>query len=249
METVSVIRSQVRKLNIVICDDESEQIENMIRILNMIESDIEFCIDSFTSAKELLNTLEQQGKRMPDIIFSDIQMPEVDGITFGKLLHKIAPESFLVFTTAYAEYAIQGYEARAFRYLLKPILRENIDEIIQKVLVEMSIRYKLLIREGEEYIIPLKDVLYLSAEDKYTVIYTDKGYHVTRISLAEYEKMLDRYGFYRIHRKYIVNTFHHLAMGNGKITLSNGKGLPISRRKKDLYYEHIMKRLEKELIK
>lgn len=252
MEHVSVIHSQVQELDIVICDDEAEQLEQIEEILKMKEKDILIYIEKFTSAQKLLEVLQERsknGKKLPDIIFSDIKMPQVDGIMFGKQLHEIAPESFLVFVTAYAEYAIQGYEARAFRYLLKPITKETIDEIIEKVLLEMSNRYKLLIKAKEEYLLPLKDVLYLGAEDKYTVIYTDKGYHVTRISLGDYERMLENYGFYRIHRKYMVNTFHHLAMGKNKITLSNGEELPISRRKKTSYYENVIKRLENKIIK
>ncbi len=251
-ENICVVQSQVQTLHLVICDDEPEQIELMTEMLQKLEQDTPFLIESFSCAKDLLSELltrSENGTKMPDIIFSDIKMPDVDGITFGKRLCQLAPESFLVFTTAYAEYAIQGYEARAYRYLLKPISADTIREIIQDVLLEIGNRYRLVIKAKEEYMVPLKDVIYLGAEDKYTVIYTTMGYHVTRISLLEYEKMLECYGFFRIHRKYLVNTFHHFAIGNGKITLSNGQELPISRRKKDSYYENVMKRLEKNLLK
>lgn len=251
-EAVSVVKSEVHDLHIVICDDETDQIENMVEVLQQAGWNVAFSMEKFSSSKELLEILlerAQKGEAMPDIVFSDIKMPEVDGISFGKRLHQIAPECFLVFTTAYAEYAIEGYEAQAFRYLLKPISVDEVRGIIHKILLEMGERYKLFVKAKEEYLLSLRDVLYLGAEDKYTVIYTNRGYHVTRISLAEYEKKLEDYGFCRIHRKYMVNTFHHYAMGNGKIELSNGQQLPISRRRKDAYYQKIMKQLEKDLLR
>ena len=58
---------------------------------------------------------------LPDVIFLDIKMPDLDGITFGKKVRELLPDCFLIFTTAYEEYAVKGYEAQAFRYLLKPM--------------------------------------------------------------------------------------------------------------------------------
>ena len=97
-------------------------------------------------------------------------------------------------------------------------------------------------------LIGLKEILYISSEDKYTIIYTDRDAIMDRTSLQEFEDALKEYGFCRIHRKYIVNVYHHRKMMKGMLELSNGKQLPVSRRREAEYRELLMKQMEKELI-
>lgn len=90
--------------------------------------------------------------------------------------------------------------------------------------------------------------MYISAEDKYTVLYTRKHHYIERISLNEYEKLLASYGFYRTHRKYIMNLQYHKGMGEGKVYLADDSSIPISRRREKGYHKALLQQLEKELI-
>lgn len=87
-------------------------------------------------AEQLLDAISQRrayNQPMPELIFLDVVMDEKDGIELGKELRKLAPDSYLIFITAHPEYAIKGYEARAFRYILKPLTSEKVQEVLAEV--------------------------------------------------------------------------------------------------------------------
>ena len=94
----------------------------------------------------------------------------------------------------------------------------------------------------------LDDILYMSAEDKYTMLYTQQERLIDRTSLQELEGMLENCGFYRIHRKYLVNLRYHRSMSKGMLQLSNGQELPVSRRRETGYREALRKWMERELL-
>lgn len=252
VETVKMISASARPLTVMICDDEKAHILHLQQLLEQLQEEISLRITTDSSPERLLQQLRERvecRKALPDIIFLDIRMPQVDGIAFGKALHNIAPDIYVVFTTAYQEYAIEGYEAQAFRYLLKPLTKEMIRKVLKDAQNDMSRKKKLLLKLAKgERMFSLQDILYLSAEDKYTVLYTADGYYVDRTSLADYETLLCPYGFYRIHRKYIVNLYHHKGLEKGFVLLSEGTRLPISRRRADAYYAELFQSMEKELV-
>lgn len=209
-------------------------------------------VEYYTTAETLLeklNICRSEGKSVPDIIFSDIQMPGMNGITFGKKIRDVAPDVFLVLFTSCPEYAIQGYETRAFRYMLKPITLPDIEQVLSTILQEMSKCKKLPVRTAEgERVRALSEITYLSAEDKYTILYTPNEHYVDRMSLNDYEQLLEPYGFCRIHRKYLVNLAQHKSMRKGKVSLLDGTELPISRRRESVYHERLVQMLGEELL-
>lgn len=252
VEAVRIANAAAKFLNVMICDDEEAHIELLRQLLEQLQNEISLRITADNVPDNLLQQLEERvkcGEALPDVIFLDIRMPEVDGISFGKALHNLAPDVYVVFTTAYKEYAIEGYEAQAFRYLLKPLTKEMIEKVLKEIQNDMGKKKKLLVTSAKgERMLALHKILYLSAEDKYTVLYTTDGYYVDRTSLNDYESLLSPYGFYRIHRKYIVNIYHHKSMEKGHVTLSQGTRLPISRRREKAYYTELFKRVEGELL-
>lgn len=252
VERVKIANASVRLLNIMICDDEKAHILHLQQLLEQLQDEISLSITTDDSPEKLLQLLEDRAKRgkvLPDVLFLDIRMPEVDGISFGKALRNIAPDIYVVFTTAYREYAIEGYEAQAFRYLLKPLTKEMIQKVLIEIQRDMGGKKKLLLKLAkEERMLDLREILYLSAEDKYTILYTTDGYYVDRTSLNDYESLLSPYGFYRIHRKYIVNFYHHKSMEKGFVTLSQGTRLPISRRRAEAYYGELFQGVKEELL-
>lgn len=252
VEKFRITDGHIKILNIMICDDEEVHILHLQRILEEMQDEVSLSITTDASPEKLLQQLEERakcGKVLPDVLFLDIRMPEIDGISFGKKLRGIAPDTYVVFTTAYKEYAIEGYEAQAFRYLLKPLSKEMIQKVLIEIQRDMARKKKLLLKLArEERLLDLHEILYLSAEDKYTVLYTTDGYYVDRTSLNDYEALLSPYGFYRIHRKYIVNFYHHKSMEKGFVSLSQGTRLPISRRRAEAYYGKLFQEAEKELV-
>lgn len=244
------VTDYVSILRVAICDDEKEHVNSLKEVLLRVKGDREVEIETFFSSKDFLQVLKKREREtLPDIVFLDIEMPEIDGILLGKKMQNLYEDIYLVFITAYPEYAVRGYEARAFRYILKPFSEKTISNILLEISKELSKRKKLIVQEnGIEYVIPLSEIIYICAEDKYTVIYTRNRYYIDYLSLKYYEKMLLTYGFYRTHRKYIVNLFHHKGMGKGSIYLTGDICIPISRRRENAYHEELLQNLERNLI-
>lgn len=231
---------------VAVCDDEKEQLEELQQLLEEFGRREHFMVEAYISAEQLLEDINQkknQNLPIPELIFLDIVMDEKDGIQLGKELRTLAPDSYLIFITAHPEYAIKGYEARAFRYILKPLTSEKVQEVLAAVREDKGrkIRKKILVKSlDREYVVDINDIYYLCSEDKYTLIHTADGYYMDSTSLTEYEKQLSQYGFYRIHRKYLVNASHHKKMDKKTVVLDNDVELPLSRRREKEYREILL---------
>lgn len=253
-DKVRIVRTDVERehLQVVICDDEKTHLEELTLVMQPLMEREKISVETFLSPGELMETLQkrrEEGKSLPEIILIDIVMPEMDGITLAKTIRKVAPDSYLIFTTAYAEYAIQGYEARAFRYLLKPVTTEQMEILFREIRMEMRKDRKLVVNNGDgEYIVNLEEVMYISAEDKYTVLYTANGHFVDRASLNDYEELLNPYGFIRIHRKYIVNVTYHKCISRRNVVLKDGTQLPMSFRREKDYRKKLFWEMDGEVL-
>ena len=239
-------------LSFTICDDNIEHIRDITNTIEQLEISHSVQVSSCTTATELLDKLAQAkslSKPLPNFVLVDIELPDIDGIELGKKIKELYPAITLVFITSYVEYAVKGYEAKADRYLLKPIKLGDIDSLVRDFLKEQTKVKRLILRNNEqEHLIYIKDILYISAEDKCTILYTENNRFIDYKSLNDYEKLLGDFGFYRIHRKYLINMYHHKSQTKGFVTLSNDIVLPLSRRKEAQYRENLLKMLEKDLL-
>lgn len=239
---ITLEANSVDTIRIMLCDDEPDQLLQMEQVLKTIDIELEYT--SFSSGVELLQALQillDKKKSLPQVIFTDIEMPDYDGITLGKEIQKLLPDCYLIFTTAFVEYAVKGYEARAYRYLLKPITLEKIEETLKEIQRELDNKKKLVVKNQEgKRVIAVEDILYLSAEDKYTILYTKQGQFMDRTSLNQFEELLAKYGFFRTHRKYLVNTAYHQSFNKGMVELVTGDALPLSRRKESEYKARLL---------
>ncbi len=239
-------------LSFIICDDNKEHIEDIKNTIEQLDDSHSVQVNSCTTATELLEKLSEAkslNKSLPNFVLVDIELPDVDGIELGKKIKELYSDITLVFITSYVEYAVKGYEAKADRYLLKPIKLEDIESLVQSFLKEQTKVKRLILRDNErEHLIYIKDIMYISAEDKCTILYTENNRFIDYKSLNDYEKLLGDFGFYRIHRKYIINMYHHKSQTKGFVTLSNDTVLPLSRRKEAQYKEKLLKMLEKDLL-
>lgn len=251
---MKLIGNHYEKMSIFLCEDNEEHLNRLWDVVKFVgeQKGLEISLTAFRSADEMLEKLESESVLQNisiDVIFADIEMPGMNGIELGKKIHQSYPECYFVFTTAFEEYAIQGYEARAYRYLLKPITEQNISQTLEQILKEKERSKSLMLKEqGKEVFLPLKEIIYISAEDKYTIFHTKEISYFDRISLKECEQLLCNYGFYQIHRSYMVNMKHHKKLGKGMVVLSNDIQLPISRNREEEYRKCFMRQLEKGLL-
>lgn len=228
-------------LNCVVIDDDPEA-------LNQITSHIKRTptlqlIGAYTSAREAVRDVRNGHV---DVLYLAIQMPELSGIEFARLV----PESCrLVFTTAYKEYAFDGIKAGAADYLLKPISFEDFQESYKRVratfdeyqLQDPIERDRCLVAKVENKFvrIDLDDILYIESMNDYVRFHLTQGRKVTTFSnLKRLESRLPRQQFKRIHRSFIANLCRMDSIGHMRIYYGE-TSIPISDSYKDAVYQFI----------
>ncbi len=235
-----------------ICDDIYEHALTLQNALQSLGDKYPCSVTISSSSEELLTFLEAVttgDKPAPDVIFMDIRLPESDGITLGKKIKELCPHTYLVFVTAYIEYAVKGYEAEAFRYLLKPVTKEALRGLMEDIKADSDKSKKILIKgKKNSALVALSDILYISAEDKYAIVYTKNDHFISDMSLNKYEEQLSEYGFYRIHRKCLVNVFHHRSICGNKVQVSDGTLLPVSKSKIGTYQDYVFTYMRDSLV-
>ena len=177
-----------------------------------------------------------------DLMFLDIQMPQINGIDFLKTL-KNPPK--VIFTTAYREYALEGFELDVIDYLLKPITFERFLKSVNKYYQTKSDSIQVVesgkpnensfiyVKENKMVKkILLDEILYIEGYSEYVRIYIDDKRIITKASLTELEKKLPQDGFLRIHKSYIVSLTKITAFSASIIEIKN-KELPIGRNYKN----------------
>lgn len=242
----------MQHFTIYICEDRKEHSNQLSEVCASLSEDYPHTLQIFSSAESMLEKLEnlqEKEEKVPDLVLLDIELPQMDGITLGKKIKQMYPEIFLVFATAYVEYAVKGYEANAYRYLIKPLSEEVLRNLFQDILAENKKKKKLTVKTTEgEMVVNLQDLLYISAEDKYTILYTKTKHFVSDCSLKQYEEQLAGQGFFRIHRKYLVNMYHHKGIQTGKVVLSQDYKLPISRKRMADYQKQLFLYLGEDIV-
>ncbi|MCB0493899.1 MAG: response regulator transcription factor [Cyclobacteriaceae bacterium] len=168
-----------------------------------------------------------------DLLFLDIHLPGLKGID---LLRTLASPPQVIITTAYNEYALQGYEMNVIDYLLKPIEFKRFLQAVNKVQrpSSMTVSDTLTIQtDKKKVIIPLSDILFIESQKEYIQIQTISDVYHTKYSLTKVENELDVSRFLRIHRSFIVGLRHIKAFNLNEVHLP-GKIIPIGGNYKNL---------------
>ncbi|MFV0590968.1 MAG: LytR/AlgR family response regulator transcription factor [Draconibacterium sp.] len=197
----------------------------------------------FTVVAECNNALEAMrilSKEKIDLLFCDIQMPQLTGVDFIRSLSN-APK--VIFTTAYRDYAIEAFELQVIDYLLKPISFERFARAIQHFLDQQSTKteenvntqktpdFIFLKADKKHYKVNLADVLYFESLGDYVIAYTGTGKIVTKERISSLAETLPAAMFMQVHRSYIVSIAKIETVGPGFIEI-NKKKLPIGRKYK-----------------
>lgn len=182
--------------------------------------------------------MEQVKRSRPDILFLDIEMGDLNGVELAK---ELPPGTLLVFTTAYAEYALDGFELNAVDFLHKPFSFNRFEKAIKKA-VELHNLQRLSVQpsfadesitlkaEYKNVQIKLKDILYIESMDNYVRIHlTERQSLMSQTSLKSVQELLPAEKFIRVHKSFIVPV-HRIASSTSKeITLYDGTKIPVGR--------------------
>ena len=167
-------------------------------------------IGTYGSALEAMKELRDNPVQL---LFLDIQMPEISGIEFAKIL---PPETKIIFTTAFQQYAIESYKVSALDYLMKPISYDDFIKAANKALDWFSVSQRQLIAQQDRFMfvkseyklirINLDDILYIEGLKDYVRFYLEDGNKImSLINMKKIEDYLPRPEFLRTHRSYIVH--------------------------------------------
>ncbi|MGL5175090.1 MAG: LytR/AlgR family response regulator transcription factor [Cetobacterium sp.] len=182
-----------------------------------------------------------------DVVFLDINMPELDGMTLGKIIHRVNKNIKLVFISAYKDFAVEAFEIKAFDYILKPYsedriitLLENIVEKIKKIdspPKDYNIKKITVNSDSKMLVVSTDNILYIEADEKETNIFMKEIMYTSKLKISQLENILSEELFFRCHRSYIVNIDKIIEVEpwfNGtyilKVSNSNFK-IPVSRNK------------------
>ncbi len=224
-------------LKILIIDDERDALEALEWKLNKCikkETVITKC-SSPIIAIDLVKELE------PNLIFLDIQMPEMDGFSF---IEKFPARNFeVIFTTAYDDYGIKAVKANALDYILKPIDVDELTLAVAKARNQLKnklfeeVNTKISIQaDGKVYLIPKENILYLKSDKSYTTLHLTNGKSIIATkTLKEIHKKIDYPEFLRVHNSYVVNLSYVVEYNKSvnELTLNQGTIIAVSRSKKN----------------
>ncbi|MGA9637167.1 LytR/AlgR family response regulator transcription factor [Flavobacterium sp.] len=196
-------------------------------------------LELVASYENPLDALECLKKEDIKLVFLDIQMPQIKGTDFAKL---IPSTTKIIFTTAYSEYALEGFELSAIDYLLKPITFQRFLKAVQKIQSEetsSSTVKTITVKSGYDlFKLKIDEISHIESDSEYAIFYTPTRKVMSLQSLKSLEKTLDSGIFIRVHRSYIVN--RNMVTGLKGRDLSLGSiQIPVS----DSYYELVKKEL------
>ncbi len=203
-------------------------------------------VQSCANALEAFKVLDQKSV---DLILLDINMPDISGISLARA---IGDKAKVIFTTAYREYAVDGFDLQAVDYLLKPISLQRFIQAIEKYKKEIvqlanaeqpqsPIPNVLLIKADRKTVkVPLDQIRYIESLGDYVKIHTTSGVTVTRETISGLEQKLGYAQFIRVHRSFIVSIQFITAFTKEAVELGSSM-LPISRSYKDRVNEALLR--------
>jgi two-component system, LytTR family, response regulator len=239
----------------ILVDDEPRGLSSLKKLLELNCPEIKIiheCLDA-NSAIENILTLE------PELVFLDIAMPEKTGFD---LLNELSPVPFeIIFVTAHNEFTVQAFRYSAVDYLLKPVDEDQMVEAVkraaQRIAGKASARnvetflynlkkvqtpgeMKLCISDIKGFeVVDLSEVIYCESDSSYTIFHLRNGRKLTASkSIIEYELLLEKSGFCRIHKCFLVNLSHikgYVRGEGGSVILTNDLTIEVSRRKKEVF--------------
>lgn len=232
-----------KNISCLIVDDEA--IAREIIATHLSKIDTITVVASCSNAMEAFNVISNH---TIDLVFLDINMPEISGISFAKSINKNIK---IIFTTAYRDYAVEGFELQAVDYLLKPIAFERLLKAVNnyfKVFTETNSKVEtqnesndfMFVRSERRMVkIDFNTIIYIESYSDYLKIHLKNTIVVTRETITAIEVKLPKNAFLRIHRSYIVALSHIKSFTNEHISIKD-KDLSISRS----YKKDVLKLLE-----
>ncbi len=217
-------------------------------------------LELVASCRSAKDAQEVISKESIELIFVDINMPDLNGLDF---VRSLTENYFIIFTTAYPEYAIDGFKLNAIDYLLKPFTYDEFTKATQKVIslvdlvnrchaaesaaaqneAESSVKGVLSVKaDYKTQLVKFTDIVYLESAGEYVRLHIEGSSTITTLfRLKNMETSLPSDSFMRVHRSYIVNLKRISSYTKGRIFLDNGEYVPLGENYKERFLEWFSK--------
>ena len=238
-------------IRVLVIDDEKPSRDELAFLLSEIDD-----VEIVGEAEDGIEALSLITRLEPDLLFLDIQMPEMSGVELAESIQHMEHNPYVIFTTAYENFAIKAFEVGALDYLLKPYQRDrlaqsierykknsgipgnNVSEEVVRFLDSPSNHCRIAVIKGDTYL-PLKpeDIVAVIASGKKTRIITSSAEYEDHRTISYFEELLGEESFFRCHRSYLINVNHIHEIGlwfnnTYQLTMKNlTERVPVSRSK------------------
>jgi len=220
-------------IRIAICEDDNQQqdtIKQYVREHREYDPSMEIFV--FSSGEELLSAYAE-GEQY-DFLFLDIQMKEINGIEVAQEIRKSNDNIIIFFTTGFTEYISEAFAVDAFQFLHKPIRQELFHREFSRALKKYYTQSKCYMIDEKSKVVSLelKEIFCLEVLGRQIIIHTTSGTYEKTGKMETEEFLLQPYGFVRVHRAYLVNMEHIVALNKDTVTLRNQIEVTMSPRRR-----------------
>lgn len=229
---------------IAVCDDEeavSAQVKELITEWNPSVD-----VVCFSSGDELLENYQSY-----EAVFLDIDMAGMNGIETGKAIRKMDKDTKIVYLTAYRDYVSGAFGVHAFQYLLKPVNKKAIWNVLEEIFRYTKSAEKKIILDFHtvdgSLCLPVERIYFFEYENRKIRIVTDEEQYYMSDKIGNVAKRMAEFGFSMPHQSFVVNMFHVKNVKNQQIFLDNGMEIPLSQKKQKIWKQELMEYLSRRL--
>jgi DNA-binding LytR/AlgR family response regulator len=234
----------MNRINCLLVDDEPTALDMLEHFIGRV-----YFLNLVKKCQNAIEAMQVLEENQIDLLFLDINMPDVNGIQF---LKSIVTKPAVIFTTGYKEYALEGYENDAIDFLLKPFDFERFLKAVNKAnyLISKTIRQPAIRQKQQQYIfvkadyklvkINVDDILFVEGLKDYIKIYTKQKLILTLMSMTSIEEKLPSDEFFRLHRSYIISLGKIDSVSRHRVIIGE-KFIPISVPYRERFYQIIDK--------
>lgn len=194
-------------MKVIVVDDDYLQIELLKEMLTQHPE-----IKEISAVSDAINSIQIIKSSTPDVVFLDVNMPNMSGIELAQSIIRLDMPPIIVFTTSFENYAVKAFDLNAADYLIKPYSKERLFQAIDKIRIRMSQRktkskerHKIAVQEEDAIVLlDVEDIYYIETSVRKTFIYTKYKKYETKETLSVLEEKL-KYEFVRCHKSCLVN--------------------------------------------